>query len=134
MTPEISMIAGIHADSLPSPVAESSSRSGSHSSPVTSENPKDSGAPAPNPVFRMENLPDNSAENKEQAEARLERIRKTMVGQNTKLSFERDGTDGHIYLHVRDKTTGEEILRIPEDYLKNSDPSLLRHHEVDERI
>ncbi len=39
-----------------------------------------------------------------------------------------------MYLHVKDKRTGEELYRIPKKYLADIDPHLWQHQQVDVRI
>jgi len=66
-------------------------------------------------------------------EAHLTHARETITRENTTLSFERDAEDGRMYLHIRDKRTGEELERIPKSYLKNI-PHILEFHQLDVRV
>jgi uncharacterized FlaG/YvyC family protein len=66
--------------------------------------------------------------------AKLEHAQDVALANTTTLSFERDAEDGRMYIHVRDKRTGEVLYRIPRNYLKDADPTLRPEHHVDLRI
>jgi uncharacterized FlaG/YvyC family protein len=89
---------------------------------------------APQDEGRAEGLPEGVSEERALLNSILERARNVTLSKNTTLSFERDDTDGRMYLHVKDKSTGEELYRIPKKYLSDIEPHLWQRHEVDVRI
>ncbi len=134
MAGEMISISGVLADALPSPAAVSVYRTGSHrpaapakarGAPETSTSHQKTGA---------EGLQRSEPDDKELLAKILERAQNIVLAQNNKLSFERDTQDGKMYMYIRDKNTGEEVYRIPKNYLKNVDPRLWEPHRVDVRI
>jgi len=130
MAGEISIIAGAVAEAHPSPVAASQHRSGA---PRTAER-IGPGRTASRDESGANDVPEGYSEEREILNSILERARNVTFSKNTTLSFERDDTDGRMYLHVKDKTTGEELYRIPKKYLSELEPHLWQRHEVDVRI
>lgn len=134
MAGEIISISGALADAHPSPAAASTNRPSSHR-PVVSHEAR--GAPAtstPQTKTGTAGLQKSEPEDKELLARILERAENIVLARNNKLSFERDTEDGRMYLFIRDKNTGEEIFRIPKNYLKNTDPHLWGSHRLDVRI
>ena len=130
MAGEISIIAGAVAEAHPSPVAASQNRSGA---PRTAER-IGPGRTASQDEGDTKELPEDYSEERALLYSILERTRNMTLSQNTTLSFERDDTDGRMYLHIKDKRTGEELYRIPKKYLSEVEPHLWQRHEVDVRI
>ena len=130
MAGEISIIAGAVAEAHPSPVAASQNRSGA---PRTADR-IGPGRTASQDEGNTKELPEGYSEERALLNSILERARNVTFSQNTTLSFERDDTDGRMYLHVKDKRTGEDIYRIPKKYLSEVEPHLWQRHEVDVRI
>ncbi len=130
MAGEISIIAGAVAEAHSSPVAASPNRSG----PPRSAERIAPGRTAPQDEGGAESLPEGYSEERALLNSILERARNVTLSKNTTLSFERDDTDGRMYLHVKDKRTGEELYRIPKKYLSDIEPHLWQRHEVDVRI
>ncbi|MBZ5495463.1 MAG: flagellar protein FlaG [Acidobacteriia bacterium] len=134
MAGEISIITGAFADAFQSPATASANRSGSQR-PVAPPGAQDApDTSALHPKNDVEGLEDGQAEDKKLLQSKLERDPSELLADNTTLSFERDSEDGKMYLHVKDKRTGEEIYRIPQNYLKNVDSHLRQLHRVDVRI
>jgi len=128
MAGEISNIAGAPLGARPTPVAHSSNGSGRPAAPAERER-------APSlPGTAAECQPEGIPENASCLESMVERARNAALANNTALSFERDSVDGKMYLHVIDRRTGEELYRIPRNYLSNMDPNLFPSHQVDVRI
>jgi hypothetical protein len=130
MAGEISSVAGAVAEAHSSPVAASPNRSGAPRSTHRSV----PGSTPPHNEGGREHLPEGYSEERALLNSILERARNVTLSHNTTLSFERDDADGRMYLHVKDKSTGEEICRIPKKYLSDIDPHLWQRHEVDVRI
>jgi uncharacterized FlaG/YvyC family protein len=122
MAGEISFIAGAVAETLSPPTAASPNRSGH---PRTAER----SSPA-----KTESLPEGYSEDRALLNSILERARNVSLSNNTTLSFERDDADGRMYLHIKDKGTGQELCRIPKKYLSDIEPHLWQRHELDVRI
>ena len=55
------------------------------------------------------------------------------LASNTTIHFERNDEDGKMYMHVRDKHTGEELYRIPKDFLQDLNPEP-ENNQLDVRI
>jgi uncharacterized FlaG/YvyC family protein len=134
MSGEISMITGVIAEALPSPVAASSNRSGSQRSKAPTEAQSAPAMSAAQAKRGGEGTQSNAPEENKLLNVKSEEAQKALMTHNATFSFERDQEDGRMYLHVKDKFTGEEIYRIPKNYLKGVDPQLGRDHKVDVRI
>jgi uncharacterized FlaG/YvyC family protein len=52
----------------------------------------------------------------------------------TMLIFERDDKSGKMYLYIRDKRTGEEVVRIPRKLLGDAEPEPEAGSRVDIRV
>jgi uncharacterized FlaG/YvyC family protein len=61
----------------------------------------------------------------------LEHAQRASLANDTTIYYQRDETNGRMYLHVKDKRTGEELYRIPKDYLPAPDKSPAESHTVD---
>jgi uncharacterized FlaG/YvyC family protein len=61
----------------------------------------------------------------------LENAQRAALANDTTIYYQRDETNGRMYLHVKDKRTGEELYRIPKDYLPTPDKSPTESHTVD---
>jgi uncharacterized FlaG/YvyC family protein len=123
MAGTISPMAGAAAGILPSPVGSSPNRSANqrtaeHVAPVGS-------APIP---------PEDNAQERALLRSSLERARSAGLSQKTSLSFERDDENGKIYLSIKDRRTGEEVIRIPKKYMESGDPPEKAGGRVDVRI
>jgi uncharacterized FlaG/YvyC family protein len=128
MAGTISMLAGAAAEVLPPPVGSSPNRSG----PQRSENRGAPESSAPKPP--VEGIEEESAQHGKYLALLLERARNAGLANNTTLTFERDNLDGNMYLSIKDKRTGEEVIRIPKKYLENAAPHQGLGHRVDVRI
>lgn len=73
-------------------------------------------------------------QNSRYASAVLEQARSAGLANHTTLMFERDIDDGKIYLYIKDKRTGDEVIRIPKKQLEPAGPKEVHGHRVDVRI
>ncbi len=128
MAGTINLLAGAAAEVLPSPVGASLNRSAtqraeSHSAPVT-------------PLSRqpVESPPERPAQPSSYPATSPERAQTAGLAKRTTLTFERDLDNGKMYLYIKDKRTGEEVLRIPSKILKTVNPQADTGHRVDVRI
>jgi uncharacterized FlaG/YvyC family protein len=129
MAGTISMLTGAAAEVLSSPIGSSPIRSG----PQRSENrsaPPESSLPNP-PVVGVEEQP---VQDQKYLASLLERARNAGLASTTTLTFERDNLDGNMYVSIKDKRTGEEVIRIPRKYLENAAPPQGPGHRVNVRI
>lgn len=130
MAGEISQVSGVAAEALPSPAVATSNRSGA-------QRPDVRGVPVRPPAAEetdMGGLQNRSPQDKTFLTSMLERAQSVALGNNTTISFERDDQDGKMYALVKDKRTGEELFRIPKNYLTSVDPHHREHHRVDVRV
>jgi hypothetical protein len=134
MAGEIGAIGGGFADALPSPVAASPNRSTHQGQVAVPEARGAPGNPAPQAGNVLNDHKPGYPEDNTLLASILGRVQAAVQADNTAFYYERDGEDGKMYLHVKNKRTGEEIYRIPRNYLKNMEPSLLHRHQVDVRI
>ena len=130
MAGEITILAGTVAEAPSSPVVASSKSSGAARSAERTA----PGRTAPQEKGGAEDLPEGYSEERALLNSILERARNVTLSKNTTLSFERDDTDGRMYLHIKDKRTGEDLYRIPKKCLPDIEPHLWQRHEVDVRI
>jgi uncharacterized FlaG/YvyC family protein len=134
MSGEISMITGVSVDALPSPVAASSNRFGSQRSTAPTEAPRAPETGATQPGQDVQGKRSSTAEEIKLLDMKSEQVQQALMTHNAIFSFERDQEDGRMYLHVMDKLTGEEIYRIPKNYLRGTDPQQGQDHKVDVHI
>jgi uncharacterized FlaG/YvyC family protein len=127
---EISQVPGVAAEALPSPAVATPNRSGIRRPDVRGAPAKPSAAEE----IDMGGLQSRSPKDKTFLASMLERAQSVALGNNTTVSFERDDQDGKMYALVKDKRTGEELFRIPKNYLTSVDPHHRQHHRVDVRI
>ncbi len=128
MAGTINLLAGAAAEVLPSPVGASLNRSAtrraeSHSAPVT-----------PLPRQPVESPSEQRAQVSSYPTPIPERAQTDGLAKRTTLTFERDLDNGKMYLYIKDKRTGEEVLRIPSKILKTVNPQADTGHRVDVRI
>jgi hypothetical protein len=64
----------------------------------------------------------------------LEQARRAGLANDTTLTFERNDLHGNMYMSIKDKRTGEEIIRIPMKYSNDAAPHQESGHRVDVRI
>ena len=76
----------------------------------------------------------SSAKEKTLLKVLLERAQNVVLSKNTTLSFEQDPSDGKIYIHVKDKNTGEVLYRVPRKYLANIESHLWQSQKLDLRV
>ncbi len=127
MAGTINFVAGA-AEVLPPPVGPSANRSGT-------QHAERRGAPDGS-------IPGQSTEGSRGQSAQAARVFATADarGQNAGLSnkttliFERDGDNGRMYLYIRDKRTGEEVMRIPSKVLDDAEPQPSPNCRVDIRV
>ncbi len=128
MAGTIDMLAGAAAEVLPSPVGTSPNRSVAQRVENTGavdgskrglESAALSDGPAPDRTFLI---------------SVLEKARNAGLSKSTSLTFERDTTDGRMYLYIRDRHTGEEVVRIPKKFLEDATINQGQSHRVDVRI
>jgi uncharacterized FlaG/YvyC family protein len=124
MAGTINPLAGAAAGILPSPAGSSSNRSA---------NPRTEEHRAP---VRSAPIPPEAGTQVERTllTSSLERARSAGLSQKTSLSFERDDESGKIYLSIKDRRTGEEVIRIPKKYLEGGDLPEKAGSRVDVRI
>lgn len=127
-------ITGAFADALPSPVAASGTRSGTQRPAAAPRAPAAPDTTTPQRGAAVENEQTGYSKEATYLSSMLQRVQSAIRNDDTTLSFERDNEDGQMYLHVKDKLTGEEIYRIPKHYLKNVDTHPGHNHRVDVRI
>jgi len=127
MAGDIGLIAGAAVEARSSPIAASTNRSAKQHS----ENQE---APSLDSQRKRASPEDGNPEARALLTSMLERAQNVTLSNNTMLSFERDQDDGQMYLHVKDKRTGEELYRIPKKCLADIDPHLWQHQQVDVRI
>ncbi len=128
MAGTISFLPGATAEGLPSPVGASPKRS------VAQRGEYPSAPVRPLPEQPAEGLPEQPAETNIYPAAILERAQAAGLARRTTLIFERDVENGKMYVHIRDKSTGEEVTRIPNKILENASPQPEPDHQVDVRI
>jgi len=130
MAGEITLMAGVPAEAQPPPAGAAADRSTPHSA-------GQAGAPrrsAPQQTTGVPASQDESSEERTLLTSMLEHAQNVALSQNTTLAFERDEKDGKMYLHIKDKRTGEDLYRIPKKYLAGIDPHLWQRQQVDVRI
>lgn len=66
------------------------------------------------------NVPEVPAANGTYPAAAPNYDQETVLSKKTILTFERDDRDGKLYLYIKDKRTGEEVLRIPRKLLDDA--------------
>jgi uncharacterized FlaG/YvyC family protein len=71
---------------------------------------------------------------KEELSLLLDHAQRSALASNTTIYYRRDDQNGRMYLHVMDKRTGEELYRIPKDFLPALDPDPGDTHQVDVEI
>jgi uncharacterized FlaG/YvyC family protein len=130
MAGEISQITGVLTESL-------GLQAGTGLSRAAPRRQDAAGAREPQPT-KSEPVPgkpqDGSPAEETYLASRVERAQEAALAHTTTLTFERDEEDGRMYIHVKDKRTGEELYRIPRNYLQGIDPKLRHAHRVDVRI
>ena len=127
MADTISLLAGAAAEVLPSPVG---------SSPNRSETQRAANRSAPDKSLSnqpVDGIPEEPPQDRQYLAAVLERARSAGLSNHTMLTFERD-TDGKMYVYIKDKRTGEEVIRIPERILEHVDAKSVSSRRVDVRI
>ena len=72
--------------------------------------------------------------NQERLSILLDYARRSALATDTTIYYQRDAQNGRMYLHVMDKRTGEELYRIPKDFLPALDPDPGDTHQVDVEI
>lgn len=72
--------------------------------------------------------------NRETLAAILEFAQRATLASDTTIYYERDDQNGRMYLHVMDKRTGEELYRIPKDYLPADPANPAQAHRLDVQI
>lgn len=128
MTGTIEMLAGAVAEVLPSPVGPLAIRS-------HAQRREDAGAVEKTEArLDVEALSGQDAPDKAFLASILEKARSAGFSKKTELSFEQDAANGQMYVYVRDKRTGEEVLRIPAEYLADAALRKGQVHRVDVRI
>jgi uncharacterized FlaG/YvyC family protein len=128
MAGTITMLAGAIQEVLPSPVGTSPIR-------AAIQRPEEPGAVETSARKQdIEGLIEGPAPDKTYLASILERAQKVGLSNSSSLSFERDATDGKMYLYIRDKRTGDEIIRIPKKYLEDAVLNQGQSHRVDVRI
>ena len=120
MAGEIS-IAGIYADALAPPVAVPNTRSGTQHAAAAPEAPITLAVTASQAGVTAETKNNGLPTNKTELASILGRMQNAFPPDNITLAYERDSEDGRMYLHVRNKLTGKEILRIPKNYIQTMD-------------
>jgi uncharacterized FlaG/YvyC family protein len=128
MAGTISMLAGAAAEVLHSPVGSSPNRS------VTQRAESRSAPVRSSPKQPVEGIPEQLAQDSRYPAAILERARSAGLANRTTLTFERDVKDGKMYLYIKDKRTGDEVIRIPKKQLETADPQPVPSRRVDVRI
>jgi uncharacterized FlaG/YvyC family protein len=128
MAGTISLLAGAAAEVLPSPVGSSLSRSG----PQRSEDRRAPERTAPKPP--VEGIQEESFQDRKYLASLLEQARNAGLANSTTLTFERDDLDGDMYVSIKDKRTGEEVIRIPKKLLDSAVLHQGSGHCVDVRI
>jgi len=130
MAGEISNLAGTALAARPAPAAPPAHRAGSRR-PVPDADPEKAAAlPATDKKGQAGGSPDLSSSLDEMVEKAQNRV----LTNSTTLSFERDSLDGKMYICVKDRRTGEDLYRIPRNYLADSEASDTQSHQVDVRI
>ncbi len=127
MAGTINLVAGA-AEVLPPPVGSSANRSGT-------QHAERRGAPD-------RSIPGQSTEGARGPSVQAGKIAATADarGQNAGLSskttliFQRDGENGRMYLYIRDKQTGEEVMRIPSKVLDDAESQPSPSRRVDIRV
>ncbi len=127
MAGTISMLAGA-AEVLPSPGGSSPNRS------VTPRAENHSAHVRSLPEQPVVGIPEQPAQGSRYSAEVLERARSAGLANRTSLMFERDIDDGKMYLYIKDKRTGDEVIRIPRKQLETADPQPVPGHRVDVRI
>jgi uncharacterized FlaG/YvyC family protein len=115
---EISQLSGAAVEAPPSPAVATSNRFGIQQPDVGSVLDKT----APAKETDTGGLQDGSPNKKTPLASMVAHARSVELGNNATITFERDHQDGKMYVHVKDKSTGKELFRIPENYLKSADP------------
>lgn len=128
MAGTINLLAGAAAEVLPSPVGASPNRS------VTQRAENRSAPVRPLPKQPVEDIPEQPAQDSLYPAAILERARSAGLANRTTLTFERDVENGKMYLYIKDKSTGADVIRIPNKILENANPQPGPSHQVDVRI
>ena len=128
MAGTISLLAGAAAEGLPSPVGASPNRS-------VAQRAENRSVPVrPLPEQPGEGLPVEPTQESIYPAAILERAQAAGLARRTTLTFERDIENGKMYVYIKDKSTGEEVIRIPNKILENASPQPEPDHQVDVRI
>ena len=128
MAGTISLLAGAAAEGLSSPAGASPIRSAAQRTEYRS-------APArPLPEQPVEGLPEQPSQDSVYPASILEQARNAGLARRTTLTFERDIENGKMYVYIKDKSTGEEVIRIPNKILENASPQPEPYHQVDVRI
>lgn len=71
---------------------------------------------------------------KETLAALLEYAQRAALASDTTIYYQRDDQNGRMYLHVMDKETGEELYRIPKDYLPAPSVNASESHQLDVQV
>ncbi|MBM3791046.1 MAG: flagellar protein FlaG [Acidobacteria bacterium] len=64
----------------------------------------------------------------------IEYAERAAFARDTTIVYRRDDQNGRMYLHVMDKRTGEELYRIPKDYLPALERAAAESHQLDIEI
>jgi uncharacterized FlaG/YvyC family protein len=131
----INFLAGAVAHSVPSPAGTATKRSGVE---------QKSTAPLQNEATRaeqtelLEKVQDEwtekgAREKREDLHSILELAETLSLASDTTIHFQRNDDNGRMYMHVMDKHTGEELYRIPRDFLQELEQQSENHH-LDVRI
>ncbi len=116
MAGTISFVAGAAADVLPPPVGLSAKRSGTQHA----ENRGVAGRALPGPP--IEGLREQPIMDAKGLTSTSTQGQSPGPSHKTSLIFERDENNGKMYLYIRDRRTGEEVLRIPRRILGDAEP------------
>ncbi len=128
MAGAIDLLVRAAAEVLPSPVGASLNRS------VTQRADYNSAPTRPLPGQPADRPTGPPAQEGPHHAANAERAPGAGLAKLTTLTFERDVDNGRMYLYIKEKRTGEEVLRIPSKILGTAERREESGHRVDVRI
>ena len=131
----INFLAGAVANSVPSLAGTATKRSGVE---------QRSAAPVDNEATRAEQAEllekvqtewseKGVKEERQETSSLLDLTERMSFASDTTIHFQRNDDNGRMYMHVMDKRTGEELYRIPRDFLQEME-SQADDHQVNVRI
>jgi len=131
----INLIAGAVANSVPSPAGTATKRSGVAQKSTA---PADHEATRAEQAELLKKVQAQWSEKEVREKQRgpgsiLELAENLSFASDTTIHFQRNDDNGRMYMHVMDKRTGEELYRIPRDFLQEMEPQS-ENHQVDVRI